>query len=82
MSDKDPNFINKETLGILEEIREKKEDGSLDQDTKDAVEALDMTSQLMDAVMAGRQLDISFFSIFAHSSIRRLKKKKKKKKKN
>jgi len=71
------DMIDKKTLGVLQGIKDKKEDGTLDEDTKNAVEALDMASQLMEAIMAGRQLDLSFYSIFANSAVRKLRKKKK-----
>ena len=81
MKEDDNGFIDKKTMGILENIKEKNEDGTIDQDSKDAVEALNMAGQLMEAVMAGRQLDISFFSVFANSSIKKMKRNKARRKK-
>lgn len=54
-----------------------------DNDSKEAQEALGAiktTSQMINAIMAGKQLDLAYYSLFANNSAKRLRKLHKKKK--
>lgn len=67
MSDKK----NEENTDLTEAVASLKDNKSTE--AQQAVEAIEMTSRVMDAIMAGRQLDLAFYGAYASSSIKKIK---------
>lgn len=81
MSKKD----NVENTDLISTVNQLKNSENKNSETEEAVKAIEMASQMMDAIMAGRQLDLAFYGAYANSSIkkiRRIRRRKKKTKKS
>lgn len=63
--------INNLLSDSIKKLKESDSDAS-----KEAIRAIEKTSQVMEAIMAGRQIDASFYNIIASKTIKRIKKKK------
>jgi hypothetical protein len=68
---------------LVDAVSQLKNSDNKTKETEEAVRAIEMASQMMDAIMAGRQLDLAFYGVYANSSIKKIRRiRKKKKKKN
>lgn len=66
--EKDKPLIDLETLKSLKESRQDS------RETQAALEAIELTGNIVDALMNGRQIDIAFYSLYANKSIKKIKK--------
>jgi len=78
MSRKD-DIINTD---LVDAVNQLKNSDNKTKETEEAVKAIEMASQMMDAIMAGRQLDLAFYGAYANSSIKKIRRIRKQKKKN
>ena len=78
MSRKD-DIINTD---LVDAVNQLKNSDNKTKETEEAVRAIEMASQMMDAIMAGRQLDLAFYGAYANSSIKKIRRIRKQKKKN
>lgn len=72
MSEEKP-LIDSEMLRNIKETENKSEE------TKSALEAIELTSNIVDALMNGRQIDLSFYSLVVNDSIKKIRRAKNKK---
>lgn len=78
MSKKD-DVINTDLVDAVSQL---KNSDNKTKETEEAIKAIEMASQMMDAIMAGRQLDLAFYGAYANSSIKKIRRIRKQKKKN
>jgi hypothetical protein len=77
MSKKNPNEINIDTsaFDMMQDIKKKQESGEkLDPYTKEAVESIEMASNLMDSIMSGRHIDLVMYKLYTKHAIAKLRK--------
>lgn len=68
-------LINQDAINALNGIKKKKESGEeIEPETQDAVEAIEFANSIVDVVMRGRHVDLSFFRMQAALMKKRIKK--------
>jgi ribosomal 50S subunit-associated protein YjgA (DUF615 family) len=62
--------INTSAFGIMKDVKEKQARGeTVDEYTKEAIETIEFASNLMDAILSGRQIDLEFYRRYTKNAI-------------
>lgn len=80
MSKKDNDGVNGALLNSVNRMNDP--DSEKSDETEEALRAIQMASNMMDAIMAGRQLDLAFYGFYANHTIKRVRKARKRTKAN
>ena len=67
MSDKK---ITEEQLGILKSIDSLKEVENLDEESKEALKAIEAAGQIVNMIMDGKRVDLSYFKIYSQEQLK------------
>ena len=65
--------LDKNLLEQVQEVKSKDDAGDL---TKDALKSLELTNNIVESIMAGKQIDLAFYSIYSKAHMKKIKGKK------
>lgn len=65
--------MNKINETILEQLQDVKNKENKQQITNDALQSLELTNNIVESIMAGKQIDLAFYSLYSRAAIKKIK---------